>query len=64
VEHVCGNEYVVARPHEIAMLKFIASPQFHFIAAEHVKRSFVTLMDVRPSSLPRRKRDHPEPERF
>ena len=62
VEHVCGNEDVVARPHDVVVLKFITSPQFHFIAAEHVKRGLVMLVHMRPRSFSWWQRDHPEPE--
>src|SRR5262245_33281648 len=62
VQHVCRNEDVIARLHDVAILKLVARPQFHLIAADHVKRSLMVFMHMRPCSLPCWQRDHPEPE--
>src|ERR1700737_965228 len=64
VQHVCRNEEVISRLHDVAILELIARPQFHFIAPDLVGRCLVMLVHVRAGSFPGRQANHSEPNRF
>src|SRR6267142_4033838 len=64
VQHVCRNEDVISRTHDVSILELIASPQIHFIAAKHVHSGFVMIVYVREGSFPVRQGNHSEPNRF
>ena len=50
MEHVCRNVDVVTRPGRFAVLELITGPYLD-LAADHVERSFMTLMNVGTGSL-------------
>lgn len=50
VQHVCRNDNVIAGLHDVAILKFVTSPQLDGITADHVKSSLVMFVHMRSGS--------------